>query len=185
METTARTGGFFIANRRMAEKMPARAGSEDVMDEKELEQQQPEVEEEPQGAEIDWKAESRKWEKRAKEHKEAAEELERIKAERMSETERLQARAEKAEAELSKLAKEKERAESAAEVAKKTSVPQDLLAFCADKEAMEAFAEVYNAHMAAEHVPAAPAARKSRIVRESNTPISNRDVFAEMVDNLI
>lgn len=171
--------------------MPARAGSEDVMDEQQIEQTSAEPEE-PNGAETDWEAKyreavkhSREWERRSKENKDAADELERIKSERMSEAEKLQARAEKAEAELSKLAKEKERVEAAAEVAKKTDVPQDLLAFCADKEAMEAFAEAYAAHMQSGTVHAAPSARKSRIVRESTTPTSNRDVFAEMAANLL
>lgn len=151
------------------------------MDEKQ--EVQAEEVEQPQGSDTDWKAEARKWEKRAKESASAAKELEALKAERMSESERLQARAEKAEAELSKLTAEREVAEAATEVSKKTEVPRELLLFCKDREAMEAFAEIYAAQQGTVH--AAPPARKSRVVRENETPMTNRDVFAEMASNII
>ena len=146
-----------------------------------------------QTQEVDWEskyketlADSRKWEKRAKENKDAADELERIKSERMSESERLQARAEKAERELSMLSAEKERRDAAAEVSKSADVPADLLMFCKDRESMEAFAQAYTAHMAAqEPVHAAPQSRRSRIVRDNETPTSNRDVFAELASNIL
>lgn len=124
---------------------------------------------------------SRDWEKRAKENKEAAEELERIKAERMTETEKLQSRAEKAEAELSRITAENERIAAAQEVSKATDVPQELLLFCKDKEAMEQFAQIYGE---ATHVPSAPKKQTSRIVRDGETPTSTRDVFAEMMENV-
>lgn len=136
-------------------------------------------------SEPDWKAEARKWEKYAKENKAAKDELDALKAERMSESEKLQARAEKAEAQLKELAAEKERVEMAAEVAKKADVPQDLLLFCKDKDAMDAFAEALAAHMQARQTHSAPQSRRSRIVRENETPTSNRDVFAEMAANLL
>lgn len=184
METTARMGGFFITSLRM-EGADARTGrTEKHMDEQNASQEQEEAVEQPQGSETDWKAEARKWEKRAKEHAAAQKELDALKAERMTESERLQARAEKAEAELSRLNAEREIADAATEVSKKTEVPRELLLFCKDREAMEAFAEIYAAN-SQQSVHAAPPARKSRIVRESETPTSNRDIFAEMASNLI
>lgn len=154
------------------------------MDEQNVSQEQVEDAEQPQGSETDWKAEARKWEKRAKEHAAAAKELESLKAERMTESEKLQARAERAEAELSRLTAEKEVADAASEVSKQTNVPRELLLFCKDREAMEAFAELYSTQQQ-EPAHAAPPARKSRVMRENDTPISNRDVFAEMASNII
>lgn len=55
---------------------------------------------EPHGtdeSEVDWKSESRKWESRAKENKDAADELARIKEANATELEKAQARAKKAE----------------------------------------------------------------------------------------
>ncbi len=142
--------------------------------------------EQPQGSETDWKAEARKWEKYAKENKAARDELDALKAERMSETEKLQARAEKAEAQLKELAAEKERGEAASEVSKATEVPRELLMFCKDKDAMEQFAEAFAAYMQpSQQVHAAPPARKSRIMRDSETPTSNRDIFAELAANVL
>ena len=160
-------------------------GKEGLMAENEqLEAVQEETAEvEPQGemeAEIDWKAESRKWEKLAKRNKDAAAELETLKQTQMTEQERLQSRAEKAEAELAKLTAERERMAAVREVAESSGVPADLLAFCADRDAMEQFAEAYGAHA---HTPSAPKAPSKRIVRDSDTPLSTRDVFAEMAAN--
>lgn len=144
-----------------------------------------ESEDAPQGEHddtTDWKAMARKHEREAKKNRDAAIELERLKAERMSEAERLQARAEKAERELAELAAEKERAKAAQEVSKETEVPAELLAFCSDREQMEAFAEIYKQSA---HVPSAPRKQQTRIVRGSETPVSNRDVFAEMAANIL
>lgn len=157
------------------------------MDENEALEQQVE----PNGGETDWEAKyrealkhSRDWEARAKANKGAADELERIKAENMSEAERLRARAEKAEAELSRLESEKELSDAAQEISKQTDVPEDLLRFCKDSEAMEAFAAAYRSHLDG-IVHAAPSAPRTRLVRGSETPVSNRDVFAELTDRII
>lgn len=140
--------------------------------------------EEPQGEEeaIDWKSMARKHEREAKRNREAAAELERIKAERMTEAERLTARAEKAEAELAALEAERQRLSDAREVAKETDVPAELLSFCSDRERMEEFAALYASHVA--HVPSAPRRQASRVVRDKEAPVENRDVFAEMMSNL-
>lgn len=153
------------------------------------EQQATEAQETEQAEELhsepDWKAEARKWEKYAKENKAAKDELDALKAERMSESEKLQARAEKAEARLKEFEAERERADAAAEVARKTEVPQELLMFCKDRDAMEAFATAFAAYAQGKQTHSAPQSRRQRIVRESDTPTSNRDIFAEMAANLL
>lgn len=84
--------------------------------------------------EIDWKAASRKWESRAKENAEAAKELARLKEERMSEIEKAQKRAEKAEAELKALRETATQAKLKREIAKEYGVPDDLLAGSSEEE---------------------------------------------------
>lgn len=141
-----------------------------------------------EGEAVDWEAKyheaikhSREWERRSKENKDAADELERLRTERMSESEKLQARAEKAEAELSRISAENERTQAAREVSAVSDVPFELLMFCSDREHMEQFVELYKQNS---HVSSAPKMQKSRVVRDTSTPTSNRDVFAEMAANL-
>ena len=76
------------------------------MTEQQIEQQQPTEQTEPQGT--DWKAECRKWEKRAKENDRAARELAEIREQQMTDLEKALKRAEKAEAAL----KEREAADA-------------------------------------------------------------------------
>lgn len=152
--------------------------------ENELTTNEPENTEETHVSEdtTDWKAEAKKWEKYAKQNKNAADELEQLKAERMSESERLQARAEKAEAELSRIAAENERTQSAREIAQQKEVPIELLMFCADREAMEQFADLYTKNT---HVNAAPKRQVSRQIRDTDNPADNRTLFAEMMNNAL
>lgn len=77
--------------------------------------------------EIDWKAESRKWEQRAKENKSAADELESLKQSRMSEQEKLQARSEKLERELNSYKTQEQQSQWKAQVSKDTGIPADVL----------------------------------------------------------
>lgn len=149
------------------------------MSEQQVEAMQNEVQEESheESETTDWKAEARKWEARAKENKAAADELASIKAERMTESEKLTARAEKAEKELAALKAESERASAAQEISKETGVPVDLLMFCADKAAMEAFAEKFK-----ESEPkAAPRVSGSRISKGvPEAAETARDMFARI-----
>ena len=82
---------------------------------------------EPKEPEIDWKAESRKWESRAKENKGAADELARLKEAEKSEFEREHDAREKAEGELRQLRHERDVAQWAADVSKDTGVPASVL----------------------------------------------------------
>ncbi|MCI1831542.1 MAG: helicase [Bifidobacterium sp.] len=77
--------------------------------------------------ETDWKAESRKWEQRAKENKAAADELESLKQSRMSEQEKLQARSEKLERELGSYKAKEQQSQWKTQVSKDTGVPADVL----------------------------------------------------------
>lgn len=153
------------------------------MSDQQVEATQNEATEQPQGEPetTDWKAEARKWEARAKENKAAADELESIKAERMTESEKLTARAEKAEKELAALKSEAERTQAAHEVAASTGVPAELLLFCADREAMEKFAEAFKS--SEPQVPSAPRAASSRISRGvPEAQLSNQERFAQLAN---
>lgn len=113
-----------------------------------------------------WKAQSREWEKKSKANKKAADELEALKAEQMTEQERAVKRAEAAEAELAKMVAKAEHDDAAKRVAEKSGVPLSLLSYCADEEAMEAFAQEWTNHQQPTH--AVPTAKGPRIVREKD-----------------
>jgi hypothetical protein len=133
----------------------------------------------PQGdGGTDWQAEARKWEGRAKANKKELDALAAKEEAHVSEmqdvTERLQAM----EAELTAYKAREQKAADAAEVAKAHGVPAHLLEFCADREAMEKFAEAY----AEDAKPAgAPGVEPSRIVRQDGAQPSNRDAFASWI----
>ena len=133
----------------------------------EVEEQEPHGTEEP----IDWEArykeavaQSRKWEERAKANKERADEWDAATK-----------RAESAEAELGKLRESAQHDADAKEVAKETGVPAHLLAFCADRESMEAFAKEYASDS---KPPAAAPAPDSRVIRGGKQSTATRDKFA-------
>ena len=134
--------------------------------------------------EVDWKAKyeamrthSREWERKAKENQSAADELEQLKAASMSEQEKAVKRAEKAEADLSALKAEMRRSTDAQEVASATGIPVALLMHCRDRADMETFAQEYAAET---HIPAAPAAPRTNILRDEGGSASTADQFAEL-----
>ena len=135
--------------------------------------------EQPQGSETDWKAEARKWEKFAKENKAAKEELDALKAAQMTEQEKLVKRAEDAERQLAAANAAIQHSKDVAEVAAESGVPASLLEFCADRDAMEMFAEQFNGSQQPVH--AAATAPASRIARDVDTKRTNADVFADML----
>ena len=126
----------------------------------------------------DWKAESRKWEKRAKENSKAAEELAALKEAQMTEQQKLEARAAEAEAKVAALEAEQQRLADAKEVAQATGTPVELLMYCIDKEAMESFAAQYASERPEVH--SAPSAPSTRLVKGADGKPSNRDAFAAM-----
>lgn len=152
--------------------------------------QEPTAAQEPhgEGQEVDWEvkykeavAQSRKWEERSKANKEKADQWDAYQQEGMSEAEKLAQRAEQAESELAALRAEKQHQQDVAEVAEATGVPERLLRYCADRESMEAFAKEYSSET---HVPAAPKAPESRVVRGGGAEkASTADQFAEMAQS--
>lgn len=122
--------------------------------------------EEPQGeskAKTDWKAEARKWENLAKKGKAAEEELAKLKEAQMTEQEKANARADKAEAELAAMKAEKERLSMAREYSASQGVPVELLEFI-QADQMEDFCKAYKA--AQLPIPSAAPAQFTRIVKE-------------------
>lgn len=141
-----------------------------------------EVEETPQGEtethETDWKAEARKWEARAKKSQAAEQELAELKEAQLSEQEKAVKRAEAAENELAALKAEAERLSAAREIGSKEGIPTELLEFCADAEAMQAFAKAYKQAIPDEQVHAAGTAVGSKVNRKDGKP-STREQFAQ------
>lgn len=136
---------------------------------------------------VDWQAKyeamrqhARDWEKQAKANKGAADELEKLKAEQMTEQEKAIARAEKAEAELAQMQAEAQRAQDAQEVAQSANVPIQLLEFLPDRETMERFASAYAQTLPETH--AAASTSGTRIVAGERKP-STRDQFAAALAN--
>ena len=76
---------------------------------------------------IDWKAEARKWEKRAKANSDAAEKLAAIEEANKTELEKATERAERAEAALRAAEVERERTAQVEQAAKATGVPVEVL----------------------------------------------------------
>lgn len=142
---------------------------------------QQEQQAEPQGEakETDWKAEARKWEARAKKSAQAEQELAELKKSQMTEQEREKARADKAEQELAELKARAQHDADAGEIAKRDGIPASLLAFCADREAMEAFATAYKAEQPVVH--AAASANTQRIVKSGGEKSDTRTQFAEFI----
>lgn len=141
--------------------------------------------EEPQGETeqaTDWKAEARKWEARAKKSAQAEAELEALKQAQMTEQEKANARADAAEKELASLKAEAQRMADAREVSQAQGIPLNLLEFCADKEAMEAFAAAYKAlQTPSEPVHSASSTGGSRVVKSGEKKPETRDQFAEFL----
>lgn len=101
------------------------------MEENEKMQEEPHGEPaETQAAEIDWKAEARKWEQRAKENHKRAEELSTAANANAGNADKLREaleRAERAEAEAAELNRQKELANAKAQAARLTGVPAEIL----------------------------------------------------------
>ncbi len=101
------------------------------------------------GEPTDWQAKyeamrahSREWEKQAKANKDAADELEKLKAAQLTEQEKANKRVEKAEAELSELKAKAERAETVAAVADEANIPAEVVQMLNGGDADELKAQV-------------------------------------------
>lgn len=154
----------------------------------ELQEVEAQEEETPQ-AETDWKAKyeamrdhMRDWEKKAKANQSAADELEQLKAEQMTEQEKERARADKAEAELASMKAEAARVDAAREIAGKTGVPFDLLMYCTDAESMTEFAKKYQTEQPQVH--AAATSSRSRVLKGEGETRTHGDIFADAISDL-
>ena len=138
--------------------------------------QEAQAQPEPQGEEkprTDWKAEARKWENLAKKGKAAEEELAKLKEAQMTEQEKANARAEKAEAELAAMKAENERLTAAREYSVSQGVPLELLEYIS-ADHMEAFCKAYKA--AQLNAPSVAPASYTRIVKEGGK-VDPKDAF--------
>lgn len=147
-----------------------------------------------QAAETNWQAKyeemrthSREWEKLAKANKAAADELDALKQAQMTETEKLNARAEKAEAELAALKAAAAAQEHIANVAKDSGVPSEILGFCADTDKLDDFAAAVKAYAQTaaqpqQQVPPVAFSTGARIVSGNEKKISKSDQFAAALE---
>ena len=147
--------------------------------------QEEQTQPEPQGEgeqTTDWKAEARKWEKIAKKSKAAEDELAKLKEAQMTDAEKANARADKAEQELAEVKAENERMVAARKWSSEEGVPIELLEFCKADD-MEAFCKAFKANQTPVHA-AAPAAF-TRIVRDGGktTPEAAFAAFAQQALN--
>lgn len=143
--------------------MPGKGGREPVMAEAE-DGKNGQQSQEGQGGEpepIDYKAKyeamkshSREWERKAKENQGAADELEKLKAENLSELEKAQKRAEAAEDEAARLKADRERADAVSQVADESNVPVEFVSMLSGEDADELAVQVKRA---LEILPAYPA----------------------------
>lgn len=136
---------------------------------------------------VDWQAKyeamrqhARDWEKQAKANKGAADELEKLKAEQMTEQEKAVQRAEKAEAQLAEIQAEQQRAADAAKVAKSAGVPVELLEYLPDRETMERFAKTYAETLPDVH--AAAGTSGSRVIREGRKQTASEAFAAALTE---
>ena len=138
--------------------------------------------EESQGeskSKTDWKAEARKWENLAKKGKAAEEELAKLKESQMSEQEKANARAEKAEKELAQMKAEAERMTQARELSQSEGIPLEVLeSFVAGD--IEAFCKVYKA--AQQPIHSVSTGSVSRINMGGSGKQNPRDVFAAFAE---
>lgn len=125
----------------------------------------------------DWKAEARKWEARAKENAKAAEELQRIKDSQLTEAERLQKRAEVAEARVLQLESEAELASLALTISEETGAPLKLLKTCTDEGVMREMAREWAAQ--AQTVHAGTTAAVTKLVKPTAAKQSAASAIAD------
>ena len=136
----------------------------------------------------DWKAEARKWEKRAKANSEAAEKLAAIEEAGKTELQRMTERAEKAESALKAYEVERERAAQVEQVAKDTGVPVDVLGGYGGDD-VAAYAESIRGYFAKTTAPVLPNDGRhadTGMTRESilaiQDPVKRKAAIAQHID---
>lgn len=136
----------------------------------------------------DWKAEARKWEKRAKANSEAAEKLAAIEEAGKTELQRMTERAEKAESALKAYEVERERAAQVEQVAKDTGVPAVFLEGYGGDD-VAAYAESIKGYFAKTTAPVLPNDGRhadTGMTRESilaiQDPVKRKAAIAQHID---
>ena len=145
--------------------------------------QEPTTQEEPHG--IDWKAEARKWEQRAKENKGAADELAKLKEASMTEQQKAEARAQAAEAKVEQLTAEKEHAEAVLSISAQTGVPPEFLEYCSDADQMAKFCDAWTKFHAAtaQVVHVGAKAPERLLIKDGATKPTSGELFASLFSN--
>lgn len=113
--------------------------------------------------EVDWKAEARKWEARAKENKSKADKLDELEEASKTALEKATERAQKAESKVKAYEEEKQRKAWLEEVAAETGLPQSVLRG-STKEEIEAHAQILKPYF---EKPSAPVVENDNM--KSNT----------------
>ena len=110
--------------------------------------------------EVNWKAEARKWEARAKANR---------------------ATAQKLEEQVRQYERERQRESDVSEVAKETGVPASVLGVCTSREQMEQLAAEY-VKESAPHIPSGLPAPETRIVRPVPDMRTNGEKFRDWAE---
>lgn len=148
-----------------------------------------EPQEEPAETEggTDWKAQARKWEKRAKKSEAAQraleEEMEGYKASFSTKYEDMKGRAERAESRVNELQAEADRQTAIKELSALEGVPVELLEHFATPEEMEAFTADWKKTGGQNNKvhAVAPAWSNSRIVRNDGAPYTPKSAFVDFM----
>lgn len=141
------------------------------------EEQMQEVQtEKPTSHEVDWKAEARKWEARAKENKSKADKLDEIEEASKTALEKAQERAQKAENEVKAYKQEAQRKQWLEEVSSETGLPVSVLRGNT-REEIEAHAEILKPYF---ETPSAPVVENDNM--KSNTASAGKSKADALMD---
>ncbi|QTB92104.1 DUF4355 domain-containing protein [Bifidobacterium saguini] len=142
---------------------------------------------EPGAGDIDWKAKfeaerahSREWEKRAKDNKAAADELQQLKESQMSEQQKAEARTMKLQKELDQLKAEKQASAWRSQVMTETGLPANLV-IGSTLEEMQANAKAINEYVAEKSKTGDGGYRLSDPSRQPHTAPTDLQQFAASV----
>ena len=147
--------------------------------EQEQQEQQAEASHE---TETDWKAQSRKWERIAKQNKAKADRLDEIEAASKTELQKATELAASLQKQLDAYKERDERAEWADEVAKEEGIDARLLEHCRTREEMEGHAKLVKSLMGKR---SAPRVGSDGFAAGGERKRSTEDLFAESIENLL
>ena len=133
------------------------------------------TEQQSQADQIDWVAEARKWEKRAKENKSAAEKLAELEQAQMTEAEKAEARIRAAEDQVAELKAANDRKDVALQYGLSAD-DAELLEGMTDADAMRRLADRLARQAREDAAPRTP--RPNPAQREGDTPAEDKDALA-------